>query len=234
MKRQSANEVAERQDMSDELPAPMFLADSPGLDFLNSIAVPVDTQVEWLADGAGLLNWLDQAKLVHTDILREIASNAGPGELDAVAGQARALREWFRGFVLQHKGSRLTRAAIDELEPLNRVLARDEVYGQIVLRDPTHLGPDAPSPLEFMARRRWRSPEALLLPIAKTLADLVATANFAHIKHCEGSACTILFLDTSRGHIRRWCSMAICGNRAKQALHRARRRTVKEGDPASR
>jgi predicted RNA-binding Zn ribbon-like protein len=30
------------------------------------------------------------------------------------------------------------------------------------------------------------------------------------------------FLDTTRGRRRRWCNMAVCGNRAKQAAHRDR------------
>lgn len=35
-------------------------------------------------------------------------------------------------------------------------------------------------------------------------------------------ACTLLFADHTRGHRRRWCSMAQCGNRAKQVAHRHR------------
>jgi predicted RNA-binding Zn ribbon-like protein len=47
-------------------------------------------------------------------------------------------------------------------------------------------------------------------------------ADFRLIRACEGSACTILFLDRTKAHARRWCSMAICGNRAKVAAYRAR------------
>ena len=160
----------------------MFLADALGLDFLNSVAVPLDTQVDWLPTGEDLLQWLDQAKLVRTEVLDDIRKNAGPGELDAVAAQARALREWFRGFVMAHKGTRLTRAAIGELEPLNRLLARDEVYGQIEPRDLRESDPPPPSDLGFVPQRRWRSPDALLLPIAKAMADLLADANFTYVK----------------------------------------------------
>jgi predicted RNA-binding Zn ribbon-like protein len=45
------------------------------------------------------------------------------------------------------------------------------------------------------------------------------------VKACEGPACTLLFADHTRGHARRWCSMALCGNRAKQAAHRHRLKT---------
>ncbi|MGX9430920.1 MULTISPECIES: CGNR zinc finger domain-containing protein [Bradyrhizobium] len=42
------------------------------------------------------------------------------------------------------------------------------------------------------------------------------------MKACEGPPCTLLFVDRTRGHVRRWCSITICGNRAKQSAHRWR------------
>lgn len=52
--------------------------------------------------------------------------------------------------------------------------------------------------------------------------DLVCHADFRLIRACEGTACTLMFLDRTKAHARRWCSMAVCGNRAKAAAHRAR------------
>ncbi len=46
---------------------PIFLADSPGLDFLNSIVRPGGTTVEWLTNGEDLLAWLEQAGLVPAE-----------------------------------------------------------------------------------------------------------------------------------------------------------------------
>ena len=79
-----------------------------------------------------------------------------------------------------------------------------------------------PRPFELQPMRRWRSPEALLLPIGEALAYFVCTEDFSGLKTCEGPACTLMFTDRTRGHRRRWCSMAICGNRAKQTAHRHR------------
>ena len=90
--------------MSNIRPSPIFVADAKGLDFLNSIATPVDTPVEWLGSGDDLLAWLEEADLVPPDVLKILKTSALPGELDAVAAQARSLREWFRGFVQKHKG----------------------------------------------------------------------------------------------------------------------------------
>ncbi|WP_332107457.1 CGNR zinc finger domain-containing protein [Variovorax sp. PBL-H6] len=204
-----------------ELPSPFFIGGVLALDFLNSIASPVDVPVEWLGSGEDFLNWLSKANLVQPETLEHMRRSAGPGELDAVAAQARALRNWFRSFVTSHMGARLRPKAIQELEPLNRLLARDEVYGQIVPRSAGSDG-ETISGLEFVADRRWRSPDTLLLPLAKVMADLVTTVDFTQVKGCEWHTCTLLFVDTTRGHMRRWCSMAVCGNRAKQAAHRER------------
>jgi len=202
--------------MDQDFPA-IFVGDALGLDFLNSIATPVDTPIDWLADGEGLLNWLEQAQLVPADALADIRAQALPGELDAVADRARRLREWFRAFVQKHKGHPLGRKDIDELDPLNRLLDRDETFMRIVARrEKKH----APFELQYM--RRWRSCDALLLPIGEAIARFVCTQDFSNVKACEGPACTLFFADHTRGRARRWCSMAICGNRAKQAAHRHR------------
>ena len=78
--------------------------------------------------------------------------------------------------------------------------------------------------LNLERARRWRSPEALLIPIGEAMARTVVEEDFAQIKACQGRACTLLFADHTRGHARRWCSMAVCGNRAKVLAHRDRKK----------
>ena len=195
----------------------IFVGDALGLDFLNSVATPVDTPIDWIGDGDGLLNWLEQAQLAPADALKRIRAEARPGELDKVADQARSLREWFRGYVRKHKGRPLTAKSLAELEPLNRLLERDDSFNRVVP------GPKGgKEPLQLQTIHRWRTPEALLFPIGEALAQLVCTEDFSDVKACEGPACTLLFADHTRGRTRRWCSMALCGNRAKQAAHRHR------------
>ncbi|MBR0697363.1 ABATE domain-containing protein [Bradyrhizobium lablabi] len=216
--------------MADQRPAPLFVADSPGLDFLNSKAIPLDVEVEWIGSGEDFIAWLLEARFVPPEVVAELRKTAVPGEFDAVAAQARKLREWFRQFVKAHKGKSLKPKALQELEPLNRVLARDEEFGQVVSRDGGRKRPEERNGhvvplvhgLVWKRQRRWRSPDTLLLPIAKAMAQLVCEEEFQHVKACEGPQCTIIFLDRTRGHHRRWCSMAVCGNRAKQAAHRER------------
>ena len=199
-----------------QIPA-IFVADAPGLDFLNSIATPVDEEVDWIGDGEGLLSWLEQAGMVPPAALAALRAQSTPAELDAVAQQARALREWFRGFVRTRKGRPLAAVDVGELAPLNELLARDDRYEEIVADVTAGV-----SRFELRAQRRWKSAESLLLPIAEALARLVCDEDFTQVKACEGPRCTLLFADHTRGHARRWCSMAICGNRAKVAAHRKR------------
>jgi predicted RNA-binding Zn ribbon-like protein len=202
-------------------PPAIFIADSLGLDFLNSVATPVDTPVDWLDSGVGFVKWLAQAGLVPADALDALEARAMPGELDKVADQARALREWFRGFVRKHMGRPLPAKALEkalqELGPLNKLLERDERFSQIARHH--QRGGDR---LELRVLRRWRSPESLLLPIGEALAKFVCEENFADVKACEGYGCTLVFADHTHRRARRWCSMAVCGNRAKQAAHRER------------
>ena len=204
----------------------IFVGDALGLDFLNSIATPLDIPVDWIKDGEGLLDWVEQARLVPHEALDSVRTHALPGELDKMADQARHLREWFRGFVREHKGRPLAAQDLAQLEPLNRLLERDEIFTRLA---PVLAGKEMPGgnaiPLELQTARKWRTPEALLLPIGEALARFVCSEDFSHVKACEGPACTLLFADHTRGHRRRWCSMAQCGNRAKQAAHRHRVKT---------
>jgi predicted RNA-binding Zn ribbon-like protein len=206
--------------MSSSKQPAIFITESLGLDFLNTLATPVDEQIDWIDDGDGLLAWLEQAQLVPAKDLEAMKSQAMPGEFDAVAAQARNLREWLRGFVMARRGRKLGAGDVRDLEPLNRLLARDERFAQIVAEPTEKVSVPKLKPL-----RRWRSPESLLLPIGEEIAKFLCSGDFEYVKACDGSTCTLLFVDRTRGRARRWCSMAICGNRAKQATHRDRRKS---------
>ncbi len=49
---------------------------------------------------------------------------------------------------------------------------------------------------------------------------------WSRVKACRGTDCGWVFVDASRNSSRRWCEMASCGNRAKTATFRARRRAA--------
>jgi predicted RNA-binding Zn ribbon-like protein len=213
--------------MAESRLAPFFIGDNLALDFLNSVAAPWGKEIEWLASGRDLVAWLEQAHAVPANVSAHFHAQIGPRALDAVASQARELREWFRTFVRDHAGEPLGRRALRDLTPLNQLLERDEVYRQIETAPPGDAGEndgDGHRALRWKASRRWRSPNSLLLPIAEAMGELVCQKDFTLVRRCEGPTCTLWFLDISKGHARRWCSMAVCGNRAKAAAHRARAR----------
>jgi predicted RNA-binding Zn ribbon-like protein len=234
MKEDMPKDDKHKLQIPDSRPPPKFIADDPGLDFLNSIGTPAGAVIEWLANGEDLLAWLEQAKLIDPSDATTIRANSFPGELDEVAAQARALREWFREFVLTHMGRPVTAKALNLLEPLNRVLERDEQYGAIVARSADSRHHRVRSGLELRSLRRWSTPNFLLLPLAEAMAHLVCYEDFSFVKGCEGKACVLLFLDRTHARARRWCSMSICGNRAKQAAHRKRLSGKSESKPLNR
>ena len=65
-----------------------------------------------------------------------------------------------------------------------------------------------------------RTPRGVLAMIAADAADLLGTDLRERLRICPGPGCRGRFLDDSPAGRRRWCSMAVCGNRNKAALHR--------------
>lgn len=65
--------------------------------------------------------------------------------------------------------------------------------------------------------------DAPLWPILRSAADLLTSPRRDWVRECDGTQCTWLFLDLSRAHSRRWCSMSSCGNRAKARRHYRRK-----------
>lgn len=64
---------------------------------------------------------------------------------------------------------------------------------------------------------------ALLAAVARDAVDLLTDpAVRGCLRQCEGDNCPIIYLDTSRGRRRRWCSSEVCGNRERVARHRRR------------
>ncbi|MEU2792689.1 ABATE domain-containing protein [Streptomyces sp. NPDC007100] len=69
----------------------------------------------------------------------------------------------------------------------------------------------------------------LLSAVARDAIGLLTDAAArGQLRQCEGESCSLVYLDTSRGRRRRWCSSEVCGNRERVARHR-RRATRREG-----
>jgi predicted RNA-binding Zn ribbon-like protein len=65
---------------------------------------------------------------------------------------------------------------------------------------------------------------ALLATLARDAIHLFGGTLADQIRQCQSPTCTLFFIDTSRSGDRRWCSMSGCGNKAKVAEFRRRKR----------
>lgn len=177
-----------------------FLGDHPALDMMNTVVQGGET---WHSD-ADVMAWLGAAG--HLPLGAAQAAPGRPGELLAAA---RALRETIRAAVLAHKAGRRI-----DVAALNAALAHAQRHMALV--------EESGSVLSLQACYAAATPHQLLAPLAEAAAHLLATADFKLVRKCEDHACTLWFLDRTKSHRRRWCSMALCGNRNKVAAFRHR------------
>lgn len=177
-----------------------FVSGNRALDLLATFADRHRGGVERLREPADLDRWLRDAGL-------GLSTRASEADLDA----ARQLRE-----VL----NRIARTSIahspanaDDVGVLNAWAARppltpqlDEVYG-----------------------RNWSFPDPVsgaLAIVARDAITLLSSSDRNLIRECTASpACSLLYIDRSRGGRRRWCEMRRCGSRVKMSGHRGRRRS---------
>jgi predicted RNA-binding Zn ribbon-like protein len=211
-------------DSTNELPY-RWSGGHPALDFTNTVAwdapddgTEVDRPIpryERLTSYERLVDWSVHGGLISAHTGEALTSEATrrPDDAARVLERAAALREAIhRLFMARARGGLAT---ADALEALNE--AYREGSARRVLVD----GPDG-------FALAWQDDEACLeaplWPIALAAAHLLASDAAEHVRACAGKPCGFLFLDTSRGHRRRWCDMADCGNLAKARRHRARAR----------
>lgn len=176
-----------------------FFGDHPALDLLNTVRQVNGQPVDSWQSNADVAAWLAQAGYLPA------GAQAGP----ALLAVARELRESVRALVAQRKAGQLIDPA-----PLNVLLAQASRHMALVR--------DGNGALMLTPVYASDTPQRLLAPLAEAAAELLA-GDFALVKHCENPACTLWFVDRTKSHRRRWCSMAVCGNRHKVASFRQRK-----------
>ena len=65
---------------------------------------------------------------------------------------------------------------------------------------------------------------ALFARLLAAVADSQAAGTWERMKACAADDCEWAFFDESKNRSRTWCSMEVCGNRAKTRAYRARRK----------
>jgi len=196
----------------------LFVGNHLLLDFLNTRPVMDGEAVEMLPDGGALARWLAAARIMNEMNEREGARLmrrwAGP-EFNASMTQIRELRETARQTVLKiEEGASVGTGVIKDL---NRLLIAYPDKEQVI-----QTGSD-------LERRRLFAPEIpehAFAPLADAFADLLTVTPASRLRKCD--ACVLHFYDTSKKGTRVWCSMNLCGNRAKVAAYADRKREAEK------
>lgn len=85
-------------------------------------------------------------------------------------------------------------------------MLKSSVHPQITEKDDSYK-------LEYLSNTKNHN--ILLSTLAIEFVKLLSSQEFKYLKKCDNHKCSLYFIDTSKNHSRRWCSMDICGNRAK-------------------
>jgi predicted RNA-binding Zn ribbon-like protein len=179
------------------------------LDFMRTLRHPGTPAVsEELPDGPALAAWVRQCGPCTFD------DTVVPG--DPLTADARRLREAVHALITAAARTGDPACCGDAArETINRAAA-------------------APVPVPAMdpsGRIHWRANDpitATLALVARDALELAGSPAIARVRECADPRCGALFLDNSRPGTRRWCSMEVCGNRAKKsalrdkAAHRGR------------
>ena len=181
-----------------------FIADRPVLDFLSTIAERGTRDDEKLQFEQDLASWIEQSGIVDT----------APPVINQALERAKALREaMFRlvASLIEHQTPSATDRAL--------VNAAAEASPPLLRLDDDGL-------------HRYGDVDAVLALFARDCLDLFDSPDRAALRWCADPNCTRPFIDRSRGQRRRWCGMKGCGDRAKAAAYRRRRRTALDNETA--
>lgn len=184
------------------------------LDFANTVNGHArQNPHEYLFDYRDMLLWGRHAGVLSAEefggLLGETTRH--PSQAQAVFRQGLELRETiFRIFTAQAAGNRVDE---NDLQRLGAIWQAGLAHLHLVHSDGGFsLSWDDEPCLERLARL-----------VAASAIHLLTSPQMQQVQICSGERCDWLFIDTSRNHLRRWCSMDECGNRAKM-----QRRTIKQ------
>ena len=187
----------------------------PALDFVNTVD-PDKPDPEALRDYNALLTWCETVGIIMLDEATKLRAIAKRNAAAAVRGleDALALREVVSQLVMARVTNR--RAGNRTLTTFNQMMRR---FSSRIELAATELG---------YTLKSIGTDEPLSWPVVRLVqlsAELLTSPSFAKVRVCAADGCGWLFLDDSRSHRRRWCSMDSCGNRekARRHYHQARR-----------
>lgn len=186
------------------------------LDFVNTVSWRGKSDpTENLPEPASWLKWIGENRLVSESAMAELKRRADlwPAELAGAHRRAVEFRESLYN---------LLAAFSQNTQPIGI----DEAAVQEVLDDALEgLKLDMKShPWKWRLETTGVSWDAALHPIALSAAQLLTSGWADRLHVCERDECQWLFLDLTKNHSRKWCSMETCGNVIKARRHYARKR----------
>jgi predicted RNA-binding Zn ribbon-like protein len=179
-----------------------------------------DHPEELLTSYADLVSWGQDVGILTNEDADHLLQQAQhrPKEANAIFERAIVLREAIY---------RIFEAAADERPPESRDLdilngALSEALARLRLV-PTGEG------FAWDWTDRDDALDRMLWPVVRLAADLLTSQRLGRVGQCPG--CGWLFLDSSRNRSRRWCTMEVCGNRAKARRHYERQKKQRAKEP---
>jgi predicted RNA-binding Zn ribbon-like protein len=188
----------------------LTLADDPALDFLNTTIQSDDGLYEYLESDKDVVDWIRTMGFLIEEVTPAFKRNA-------LVNAARNLRDVIRRLVVQRKTGKQV-----DIAALNSFLTRGRYH--------VHLVRGVEGRLEVQHEYEKNTPEQMLTPVAEAAAHLLATGEFDLVRKCEADGCVLWFYDRTKAHRRRWCSMAMCGNRHKVTKFRTRHKHAATSD----
>jgi predicted RNA-binding Zn ribbon-like protein len=180
------------------------------LDFANTLYGHTDVIHEYLFDYRDLVLWSRHVGILTPQKAGTLLTKweRVPAESEAVFHQAIQLREaLFRIFAsLAHDES----PQEDDVKQLNGFWLESQSHSRLAQTETGFA-------LEWEEGNAF---DSLLWPVTRSAVELLTSEELKYVKQC--GRCDWLFVDRSRNHKRRWCSMSACGNRVKMARRYAR------------
>jgi len=164
-----------------------------------------------LHDYTDLIDWAEAAAVLlpeRADRSRQMAQKQ-PKMAVAAFDRAIRLREAIYRLFVDVTEQRPVRP--EDLALLNEVLSESLSHLQVV---PSSTG------FDWGWAESSISCDQVLWPVARSAGELLISDKLERVHQCaDDRGCGYLFVDMSRNHSRRWCSMESCGNRAKAHRH---------------
>lgn len=206
-----------------------FVAGHIALDFVNTVDWRRDPERrhDLLVAAGDLIAWATKAGVVSAADARALAA----AERDP-RHAARAL-QWARR--VREVLARVFEAAVNGGRPATKDLLLLNAFTHAALRR-RRLELRGGAYTWAWTAAEGRALEAILWPVVLAAAELLTSPAQSRVRACAANDCGWLFLDTSRSHRRRWCTMRSCGNRAKARRFHARTprdRRAPPGKPGS-